>query len=103
MPAPSSLVRVTFPVSPQLSLDLSVLARRAERTRGWLCRKLLEQSLRDVAARYAELEGVDVDKWLADERAAYAAEVREAMDDYSRAAARVRLASGEAEPKGEHS
>lgn len=79
MATPSSPIRFCFPIDTALSLRITLLARRAERTRGWIARSLLTECVTAAMQRYADLEGVTVAEWEKTEREQLDVELREAI------------------------
>ena len=68
---PSRTVRLTVPISAELSERLSVLAYHHDLTRQQYVRRLLEESLKNAIAGWAKLTDVDPNVWYADARGGY--------------------------------
>lgn len=60
---PSEAIRLTVPITPALSHQLSVLAFECDLTRGQLVRRALQHFVTEAKRRHADLLGQTVDDW----------------------------------------
>ena len=61
--APSEAIRLTVPITPGLSHQISVLAFECDLTRGQLVRRALHHFVIEAKRRHADLLGLSVDEW----------------------------------------
>lgn len=64
MISPSEPIRLTVPISRELSAHLTLCAFASDLTRGQLVRRWLAESVREAERRHAALAGKTVDEWL---------------------------------------
>ena len=64
MSFPSESVRLTVPISRDLSHHLTLCAFAADLSRGQLVRRWLAAAVAEAEHRHADLAGLSVDKWL---------------------------------------
>lgn len=72
----SDPVRLTVPITPELSHQLSVLALECDLTRGQLVRRALAHFVTEAQRRHADLLGQSVSQWWASAEARYDEELR---------------------------
>lgn len=57
-------IRLTVPISEELSTHLTLCALAADLTRGQLVRRWLGEAVKEAERRHADLAGVSVAEWL---------------------------------------